>query len=536
MRVLVIGLDGATFDLIRPWTDQQQLPTFKMLMENGVYGDLISTIPPVTSPAWPSFMTGKNPGKHDVFDFVGRSGEYSREIKNARDIKAKTLWKLLSEAGKTCVVVNVPVTYPPEEINGCIVTGMLTPPNACYAYPPEIYEELQKIGYKPELEIKKRFSPKKLLDYLVEAATKRVQVFFYLMERFDWDFCMLVFRGTDVIQHELWQYHQKEILQFYRKVDSLIKELIMKAGSETNVILMSDHGFGPVYKFFHVNYLLHKLGLLEFKTESSSGKYLNIKDYRFQDGRLKSVLLKIGITKETVYTMAEKTRTLRIFQKLYKKLNVQIPTTKKAIDWKRTKAFFNSSIGPASSIQINLEGRETEGIVKKDEYEKVRKFIMSELREVVDPETGQKIVQDVFRREDLYSGPYVSDAPDIIFLTNNFEYAATDRIYGDKIVSEPVHKGRGTHRMNGIFVAYGPDIKDTGEDIGRARITDLAPTILHMFNLEIPEDMDGKVLTDIFNPDSPVAKTPIRYRKTTDAEKERIKERIKKLKGFGKVR
>jgi len=528
MKVLVIGLDGATFDLIKPWTEQGELPTLKKLMENGVYSDLTSTIPPVSSPAWPSFMTGKNPGKHGVFDFVGKSDGYSGEIKNARDIKAKTFWKWLSEEGKACIVVNVPVTYPPEEIKGCIVTGMLTPPDACYAYPLEIYEELKKIGYNPLSEVKKGFSPEEIFNYLLGFASKRVETVLYLMRRFNWEFCMLVFRGTDIIQHNLWQYHKKEILQYYRKIDALIENLINKAGKKANIILMSDHGFGPVYKFFHANYFLHKLGLLEFKTETSSGEYLAINDYRSSSGRLQRIMLKMGITKETVYTVAERTHALKILQRMYKKFYVQIPTTGKAIDWKRTKAFFNSSIGPAASIQINLESREHEGIVKKEEYARVEDFIISELLKIVDPETGRKIVQDAFRREDIYHGPYVSEAPDIVFLTKNLEYAATDRIYGSSLVSEPVHKGRGTHRMNGIFIAYGPDIKNTGEELKKARITDLAPTILHMFSLKIPEDMDGKVLTHIFDPNSQIAKRPIKYHKIT--EKERIRESIRRLK------
>jgi len=527
MRVLVIGLDGATFDLIEPWAARGELPALRMLMEKGVYCDLVSTIPPVTSPAWPSFMTGKNPGKHGVFAFVGRSG-YSREIRNARDIKAKTLWKMLSEKGKTCIVVNVPVTYPPEEIRGCIVTGMLTPPNACYAYPPEIYEELKKIGYKPggggdEL---KTFPPQKILDYLIEIASKRVKSVFYLMERFNWDFCMVVFSGTDVIQHNLWQYHMEKILRYYKKVEEFIRRMINKAGSKTNIILMSDHGFGPEYKAFHINYFLHKLGLLDFKTEEYFGEYLIKKDYRATRSKLEGILLRLGITKERIYTIAKKLHMVWVLQKIYKKFYIRVPTTKKAINWKKTKAF-NYTTGPASSIQINLEGREPEGIVKKEEYYKLREFIISELLKVKDPETGRKIVQDAFRREDIYHGPYVSDAPDITFFTNNFEYAATDRIYGDSLVSEPIHKGRGTHRMNGIFIAYGPDIKNTGEEIRKARIIDLAPTILHMFGLEIPEDMDGKVLTHIFKQASQVAKRPIRYHKIM--EKERIKERIGRL-------
>ena len=227
--MLVIGLDGATFDLIKPFVALGRLPTIEKLMREGVYGDLISTIPPVTSPAWPSFMTGKNPGKHGVFDFVGKGGGYDRTIKTAKDIKAKTLWRMLSDAGKTCIVVNVPVTYPPEKIKGCIVSGMLTPPGACYAYPFEVYEELRKMGYKPEIEdIEKYSSPKELLHCLVEVASMRTKAVLYLMDKFNrWDFCMLVFRGTDIIQHNIWQ-HKDIILQFYQKIDRLISKKIKK--------------------------------------------------------------------------------------------------------------------------------------------------------------------------------------------------------------------------------------------------------------------------------------------------------------------
>lgn len=526
MKVLIIGLDGATFDLIKPWNAQGELPTFGMLMENGVYGDLTSTIPPVSSPAWPSFMTGMNPGKHGVFDFVGRREGYRRAVKNARDIKAKTLWRLLSEEEKTCIVVNVPVTYPPEEVKGCIATGMLTPPNACYAYPPEIYEELKRFSYKPGARgITKESSPKAILDYLVGIASKRVEAVLHLMNRFNWEFCMVVFGGTDKIQHYLWQYHKKEILQYYKKIDAFMKELINHAGNETNTILMSDHGFGPFYRFFHVNYFLHELGLLAFK-KGASGEYLDGKSRRLSNNLSQRILLKIGITKETIYDTAKRLHLLKVLQKLYRIPRIKLPTTQKSIDWKRTSAFFDSTVCSCASISINLENRESEGTVQKEEYAEFVELIISELLKVEDPETGQKIVQDVFRREDLYHGLYVSKAPDITFLTNNLEYVATNRIYGDSLVSEPVHKGGGTHRMNGIFVAHGPDIKDTGKEILKARIIDLAPTVLHMFGLEIPEDMDGNVLTRIFKPDSRITKRKIKHRKITKAE--RIRERIRR--------
>ena len=528
VKVLIIGLDGATFDLIKPWTAQGKLPTFKMLMENGVYSDLVSTIPPSSPPAWTSFMTGKNLGKHGIFDFVGRSDNYSVKLKNSRDIKAKTLWRLLSEEDKTCIVVNVPMTYPPEKIKGCIVTGMMTPPNVCYVYPSVIYQALKEIGYTPGTNVKKTFSTEKVRDYLTTVSFKRLKSVLFLMEKINWDFCIVVFSGTDAIQHQLWQYHKGTILQYYKEIDAIVKELIDKTRNETNIVLMSDHGFGPEYRFFHVNYFLHRLGLLEFREEKHSGEYLTKKDYRFTKTKLQRTLLKLGITKETVYTTSMKLHIIWLLQKIYKKFYVQVPTTKKSIDWKRTKAFYNSTIGPAPSIGINLDGRQPKGIVKKGEYSELMEFIISELLKVKDTETGRKIVQDVFRREDIYHGPYVSEAPDITFLTNNLEYAATDRIYQNSLVSEPVHTGRGTHRMNGIFIAYGSDIKSIGEELKKARIIDLAPTILHMFDLKIPKDMDGKVLAHIFKPNSQIAKRPITYNKIT--EKERIRARIRRLK------
>ncbi len=527
MRVLVVGLDGATFDIIKPWVEKEELPTIGMLMKKGLYSELISTIPPISSPAWPSFMTGKNPGKHGVFDFVGKGKGYRKTIKNAKDIKAETLWKLLSERGKTCIVINVPVTYPPESINGYIVSGMLTPPDTTFTYPSEICEELKKFGYEPAMKIRKTFSSQKILDYLIVVAQKRAEAALYLMSKIRWDFCMLVFQGTDVIQHNLWQYNQREILQYYKKVDTLIQRLIDRAGEETDIFLMSDHGFGPVYRFFHVNKFLNNLDLLHFQSEPSSGEYLELDNYRFSKGLARQILLKLGITKEVIYELGKRFRMLRFLQKVYRIANVEIPTTKQEILWRHTKAFFSSTIGGAASVQINLRNREPEGIIEEAEYGKIRKHIISQLLRVEDPENGRKIVQYAFRKEEIYHGPYLSEAPDIIFLTDNCEYAATDRIYGDSLVSEPIHKGRGTHRMNGILIACGPDIKRLGKKVKKAKITDLTPTFLHMFGSGIPEDMDGKVLTHIFNSNSDIAKRVIKDRKID--EKTRIKRKIREL-------
>lgn len=155
MRVLTIGLDGATFDLVKPWATQGELPTFKMLMENGVHCDLTSTIPPVSSPAWPSFMTGKNPGNHGVFDFVGKSDSYSRKIVNARDLQSKTLWRLLSEEGKTNIVLAVPVTYPPREDQGMYNNRHVDPAECLLYLSTRSLQRTQENGLQTEQHIKR---------------------------------------------------------------------------------------------------------------------------------------------------------------------------------------------------------------------------------------------------------------------------------------------------------------------------------------------------------------------------------------------
>ncbi len=527
-KVFVIGLDGATFDLLRPWIDQGRLPTFKKLIEGGIYGDLISTIPPVTSPAWPSFMTGKNPGKHGVFDFVGGGLGYEKEIKNAKDIKSKTLWELLSEEGKVCIIINVPVTYPLRKINGCIVSGMLTPLDVCYTHPPEIAEELNKLGYIIEPEIKETFSETKILEVLLDASSKRFKAALHLMKKLEWNFFMIVFRGTDVIQHHLWQFGKETILDYYKHIDVLLEKLIEKTGENVNIILMSDHGFGPIYKTFHVNTFLKKIGLLRVKQKATEGDYIRIKDYRSSRKSLKGLFLRLGVTKERIFKIAKKLNLIKVLQWAYKIVHIKFPTTTKSIDWKNTKAFFSSSIGPTSSIRINLKGREPMGIVKNEEYEKIKNFIIDQLLKIRDSESEEKIVQKVLRREEIYYGPNVEEAPDIVILTRDLKYGSTDRIYGDAITSEPIHKGRGTHRMNGIFLAYGPDIKKTGELLQKLNIIDIAPTILHMFKIPIPKDIDGGVLKEIFESSSEFSKRKVKYQKIEEGE--RIKSKIRKLK------
>ena len=201
-RVFAVGLDGATLDLIRPWVEEGKLPTFARIMREGSYGPLRSTIPPVTGPAWVSFMTGKNPGKHGIGDFLQRiAGEYRRTPVDSRSIKAEPFWATAGRRGKKVGILNVPVTYPPYEVNGFLVSGLLTPRSKeGFSYPEGLARELDQAvgGYRVNLDqfyVKGRAD--RFLDdvrALVDTRTRAAQ---YLMSKYEWDFMMVHYIAID---------------------------------------------------------------------------------------------------------------------------------------------------------------------------------------------------------------------------------------------------------------------------------------------------------------------------------------------------
>ncbi len=533
-RVIVIGLDGATFDLIRPWVAQGKLPTFKKLMENGAWSELRSTVPPVTASAWSSFMTGKNPGAHGLFDFMQRKrGSYDLAPVSVRDRDGKAVWDLIGDAGKRVIVMNVPVTWPPQPVNGLLVTGMLTPRDAeNFTYPRELASELKKeigdyIVYSDEVYSKGRGEI--FMQALKYSAEQRTRAAEYLMQKYPWDLFMLVFPETDTVSHGLWSsydvtHHQHDpseaakfrdgILEIYQHLDSLIARLIahviastfaslnvnsakqspgdmeiassrkpLLAMTETTFILMSDHGHGPLRNFLYVNNYLAKLGYLKFKNNPLT--------------LLKRLAFNLGITPRTVYQLLLSIGLGKLRRTLDKRrggrgLLKRFFLSLNDVDWSRTRAY---SIGYIGEVHINLHGREPQGIVTVEEYDRVRSDVISKLRDLKLPD-GTPLVEHIWKKEEIYSGAHLAEAPDVLFLPRNLETIAFgDFEFGSNKVIEPSYGVSSSHRMNGIFVASGAGVKNAGE-FHDARLIDLAPTILHLMDLPVPRDMDGHVLTE----------------------------------------
>ncbi len=515
-KVLVIGLDGATFDLIRPWAAEGKLPTFARLMDKGTWGDLASTVPPVTSPAWPTFSTGKNPGKHGVFDYIRpRQGQF--DLVNASAIDSPMLWEVLSGKGKRVGVMNVPVTYPPRPVNGFLIAGLLSPSRANFTYPYNFlsrYEaELGPYRVMPKVQYKDGIEDEFIAD-LQDHVEQRERYALALMQNEPWDFLMVHFLTLDVAQHALWHFmdptHPRHdparasrygdaILRLYQRVDAAVAEITAHLDDDTTLFLMSDHGFGPLHRVVNLNNLFLETGLLRLKRHPLT--------------RLKFTLARLGVTPATAYEWLAHLGLQSITFKVSKRFRNRMVgkfLSFDDVDWSRTVAF---SLGHVGQVYLNVKGRQPQGIVPPEEYERVRQRVVETLKELVDPDTGRKLVDRVIFREEACHGPHCDEGPDLHLVMDGYRVIAFPLFATNtRIVTEQIRGDSGCHRANGIFVVHGPHIR-AGQQIEGANIVDLAPTILHTFKLPVPRDMDGRVLVEIYADDH-LATLPVQFETT----------------------
>jgi predicted AlkP superfamily phosphohydrolase/phosphomutase len=507
-KVCVIGLDAGTLDIMRPLIKEGRLPNFAKLVREGVSGELESVFPPVTPPAWVSIMTGKNPGKHGVFDFYGPpSLGYERPILNARYIKSKTLWSLLSEQGLRVGVINVPITHPPEKVNGFIVPGTqyAFDSNEGFSHPPELIDELkaQLGGYELAwYDLASLYTDQ--LDEFLERWHRITDLgekaTLHLMETRPWDFFMVVFYSIDPIQHHFWRFfdpthprHDPKLAKkygdvipaIYQKVDDALGKILQRLDKDTTVVVVSDHGAGPVHRSFHLNRWLEDEGLLVLKKSLTPLVRWKFSHYVYKAlRRLKFP----GIA----WTLDRDQHWLLLKNRIDPREGLQ---TSYFIDWSRTKAF--AANYTEQGVYINLRGREPQGIVEPGaEYERLRDHLIERLSRVVDPSTGKQMAKQVCKREDLYHGPYVDRAADLFLVHEDGTCLAQKELHPREHFGW-ANKICGTHRMNGVFILRGEGVRK-GITLKGMKIMDVAPTILYALGLPIPDDMDGRVLVDGF--------------------------------------
>lgn len=532
VKLLIIGLDGATWDVLIPLINEGELPTLSKLLENGSSGVLESTIPPVTGGAWLSLATGKTPGKTGIIDFLNKKNEsYKLYPVSSSDFKGRSIWDYLSKTNKKVGIFNYPMLFPPYKVNGFMISGLGSSPDDEISYPPSLKEELEHVSGKYEIYVDYHSKKYENLDLFIRDLNEFLDKFekwiYYLIKNKEWNFLFLVFSVTDWMQHIIWRHiddshpmydpevspgYKQEFIKFWQRIDEIIGNILNMIPRDTIVFLVSDHGFGPNDQTFNLARWLIMKGYMVRKREV--GKLF------------KKYLYKIAI-------LVAKTSIRRLISAKTRKSVGDVLRTSIAdeIDFEKSKAYCLGHTIPFGAIYINASNEK-----ERDEI-KVR--LINDLKNI-SRDIGKEVEVQVYEPKKLYSGEKVNLLPDIIFTMNNWRCVIIEDTFDRPLFEEKPFSTRhtGSHRLNGIFLAYGKGVRK-GYKIENAKIYDIAPTILHIFGLPIPNDMDGRVLMEIFEPDSefarrkPVYVDPSYYEKRREGEK--LKKAIKNLKLKGKI-
>jgi predicted AlkP superfamily phosphohydrolase/phosphomutase len=513
-RIIVLGLDGATFDIIDPMIEQGKLPNLKKMITNGSRGILNSVIPPYSPPAWMSMLTGKNPGKHGVFHFLKRKKQsYDLEVASFRDVNERNLFSILTKEGVGSGAMNIPLTYPPpRNVKGFFVSGIPVPPNSrSYAVPDKMNDTLEKAGYRVDLDFR-GFDPnsededdrwddyQSLLERLIEIAKKRVDIFLDLMDKNDLPLLFFVISLTDRVQHYFWRFTDKNhpgyseegerrfgdaIQLAYMVTDELIGRIIAKGGDETNYLVVSDHGAGPHYGDFYLNRWLEENEFLVRK---------KIPRWVIKQGSLSNIFSRLGIG-FVADLLPESVRS--------KKVNY--PGKKRFPDnadiiWSRTEAFASMY-----GIRINQRGREPAGIVEPGKpYQDVVNRIRKSLENLDNPLDGRKLLTRCMTKEEVFTGPHLDGSPDLFLNLGDITVIPSESwMSNDICVPRKKCPSSGTHRIEGVFIGKGPGILK-GKDVGELRIEDIMPTLLYLFDIPLPKDLDGEVIMEAMTGRRPV--------------------------------
>jgi len=511
MKVFVLGLDGATWDLLDPLVRNGDLPHLKRLMDQGVSGTLGSVFPPLSPVAWTSVMTGKNSGKHGVFEFL----EYSHNplhgrVNSSRAIKTDLVWEIAGRHGKKSVAGGVPMSYPHRQAPGFYLGDFLSPANAPgFASDPQIFADLEKeVGpYQPwSSSVHDGGNEAQVLKDLTAFLDQHLKAVRFLMDRCEWDLFMFDLMATDRIQHELWHVWDRShrlasgrdlstlaqgCVDFWKRLDQGIGEIEQALPADSALLLMSDHGFGPIEWYVNFNVWLLERGDLALQ----DSLYVKQKHWFY----------KRGVTPEWFYGLMAKfgmagQRVSRFRGKqtgMLDRLAESAFLSRRHIDWSKTRAYSQGNFG---QIFLNLKGRQPQGCVEPEDARALLDELKGALLEIPHPETGEPLVERVCERDDLYSGPHAHLAPDLTVVLRDWRYRTIGLhdFTTNKVIS-PAFGPTGDHRMEGMIVASGAPFRPGAKPEGAA-LLDIAPTVLHLLGVPVPEDMDGRVLTEILTP------------------------------------
>lgn len=525
-KVYLIGLDGFNLRLFHQLEREGVMPRLSRIIRGGVHGPLASTLPPYSGPAWVSMFTGVNPGRHGVFGFTRRkSGSYENFVLNGSHASAVRIWDLLSDRGVRAGVFNVPFTFPPGRLDGFMVSGMLTPSlESDFTYPASVKDEILQTAPSYDIDIslnlERDWRNKDVIKRLEREIEGKERVLLNLLERYDPAFFMAVFVAPDRIQHLWWKWimedtgrHKKSAVSSFRdSIYKLFSKLDQTIGgihdrlSEGDVFLLSsDHGFTSFDKTFYLNNWLLEEGFLEFK---GGGGAMTGFFRLFNRPGLKRYFPRFLLN----YAGSGAGRNL--------------------IDWSKTRAYASPNM--EEGIYINLQGREPLGqVTPGTEYEKLRDEIKERIRNFSPSPGSPGTFKEILRKEDLYHGDYLDYAPD---LTLVFEdgWNMSSSFSGRQLWRGWSDLPWGVHHSQGIWGAAGGGIKAEIEPM-EADIKDIFPTILSLFRIPVPSEVEGKTIERVVRLVAPsrdgaaVGLRSAASRPFSSAEEAEIKDRLEGL-------
>lgn len=497
MDTLVVGLDGGEWDVISPMIENGELPNISGVKSEGISGELTSTTPPVSAPAWNSILTGTNPGKHGIFDFVNYNENYDRVPNNASNRSATPFWEVLNDHGTSTGLFKVPFTYPTEELAGFMVAGFPAPSSTSdFTYPRSLKEQvgpLDALFEEGTLIQESRYEAfHKNLDDVAQYQTDQ---FLNLVDDFGVDLGMIVYDSIDRAQHTFWKHfdqshpdhnpdseHIGRLEAHYKFIDKQLGRIFDTIDNNTDIIILSDHGFGQLTDYISIDKWLESEGFLQWESQLTN-PIENLIERVLELGWRAAGTANIQTVIKSIFPSS-------IFEfgsDLQKERN---------IDWPETQAFFGNLSGQA--IFVNTTDRFNRGCISEAEYDTYITQIKESLRFMQHPESGEALIQSVIHSDELFHGWCLEDAPDLIILPNQ-KYSVKGG-QSESLVSSSttgVEDRSGDHRPEGILIAEGPSFTTgTFED---ASIFDITPTLLHLHQSPIPESVDGSVMHELFD-------------------------------------
>jgi predicted AlkP superfamily phosphohydrolase/phosphomutase len=483
-RVVLFGLDGATYTVLDDLVKRGVMPYLGEFMAESARGLLQSTVPPLTPPAWTTLVTGRSPGVHGIFNFLqyeSATSPYLR-IVTSRSIACETIWSIIGRYGMRAGSLNFVAHSPALKINGYMIPGWVPWRwMKQHSHPIGLVDKLKEaipgfdvhemaMNFKEE---EKAVAGLEIADYesWIDLHIRRERQWFnVLRHQLIHDPCELtaiVFDGVDKLQHLVWQFLdpslepadpsaaflrvRNQCWDYFRQLDDFLKETVWLAGPDAHVLIASDHGFCGTREIVYINTWLERKGYLTWSPTAPVE------------------------TDES------------------NELGEAHPYHLTHLDLSKTRAYATSA--SSNGIHIAVRGVRGDGGVAAEEYASFREELIDALlTECVDPATGGSLVARTWTREQAFAGPKVNDAPDVTVALRDGGFFSVLR---SGTVLKPRTCVMGCHHPDGVLIGHGPGVRP-GEKIPPARLLDITPTILHLLGVPLPADLEGTVVSDLF--------------------------------------